>query len=297
VNAMTVLVDANTRLLCQGMTGWAGTYHTNRMIQYGTNVVAGVTPGKGGRQHIDVPVFDRVADAVKATGADASAVFVPPDRAAQAMIEAIEAELPLVVAVTERVPILDMIRVRDALAGSRTRLVGPNSQGVLAPGLCQIGVMATDRARRGSIGVASRSASLTSEVISQLTASGLGQSTTIGIGGDPIHGMGFVDCLELFFADPQTEAVALIGEIGGTEEQQAAAFIRSARVRKPVIALVVGEHAPVRRRMGHAGALVQDARADVASKVRALREAGAIIVPSAHLVGATVREAVARRAA
>ena len=297
VNAMTVLLDANTRLLCQGMTGWAGTYHTNRMIQYGTNVVAGVTPGKGGRRHIDVPVFDSVAEAVEATGANASAIFVPPDRAARAMIEAIEAELPLIVAVTERVPILDMIRVREALATSRTRLVGPNSQGVLAPGLCQIGVMATDRARPGSIGVASRSASLTSEVISQLTSAGLGQSVTIGIGGDPIHGMGFVDCLELFLADPQTEAIVLIGEIGGTEEQQAAAYLRSVRAAKPLIALVVGAHAPVRRRMGHAGALIQDARAEVASKVQALREAGVIIAPSAHLVGATVREAVARRAA
>jgi succinyl-CoA synthetase alpha subunit len=294
---MTVLVDTNTRLLCQGMTGWAGTYHTNRMIEYGTRVVAGVTPGKGGRQHLDVPVFDSVAEAVEATGANASAIFVPPDRAAKAMIEAIEAEVPLVVAVTERVPILDMIRVREALAGSRTRLVGPNSQGVLAPGICQIGVMATDRARPGTIGVASRSASLTSEVISQLTAAGLGQSTTIGIGGDPIHGIGFVDCLELFLPDPQTEAVVLIGEIGGSDEQQCAEYIRSMRIAKPIVALVVGEHAPVRRRMGHAGALILDTRADVASKVRALLEAGVIIAPSAHLVGSTVREALARRAA
>ena len=297
VNAMTVLLDANTRLLCQGMTGWAGTYHTNRMIQYGTNVVAGVTPGKGGKQHIDVPVFDGVAEAVKATGANASAVFVPPDRAANAMIEAIEAEIPLVVVVTERVPVLDMVRVREVLAGSRTRLVGPNSQGVLAPGVCQIGVMATDRARAGSIGVASRSASLISEVISQLTAVGLGQSITIGIGGDPVHGMGFVDCLELFLADPQTEAIVLVGEIGGTEELRAAEYIRSARAAKPIVALVVGEHAPARRRMGHAGALIQDARADVASKVAALREAGVVIAQGAHLVGATMRELVGKRAA
>lgn len=294
---MTVLVDANTRLLCQGMTGWAGTYHTNRMIQYGTNVVGGVTPGKGGRSHLDIPVFDSVAEAVTATRANASAIFVPPDRAAKAMIEAIEAEVPLVVAVTERVPVLDMIRVREALAGSHTRLVGPNSQGVLAPGVCQIGVMATDRARQGSIGVASRSASLTSEVVSQLTAAGLGQSATIGIGGDPVHGIGFVDCLELFQADPQTEVVVLVGEIGGTEEQQAAEYIRTTQTVKPVVALVVGEHAAVRRRMGHAGALIEDARADVAGKVAALREAGVIIVPSVHLVGQTVREVVAQRAA
>ena len=294
---MSILVGQNTRLLCQGMTGWAGTYHTNRMIQYGTKVVAGVTPGKGGKSHLDVPIFDSVAEAVRTTGANASAVFVPPDRAAGAMIEAIEAEMPLVVAVTERVPVLDMIRVREALAGSRTRLVGPNSQGVLAPGVCQVGVMATDRAYRGTIGVVSRSASLTSEVISQLTAAGLGQSETIGIGGDPVHGMGFVDCLKLFFADPHTEVVVLIGEIGGTEEQQAADYIRVAGAKKPVVALIVGKHAPARRRMGHAGALVQDAPADTDSKIAALRDAGAVIAPSPHLVGVTTRDLVARRAA
>ncbi len=213
---MAILIDQNTKLLCQGMTGWAGTYHTNRMIQYGTKVVAGVTPGKGGKSHLDVPVFDDVAEAMRTTAANASAIFVPPDRAAQAMLEAIEAEMPLVVVVTERIPVLDMIRVREALAGSRTRLLGPNSQGILAPDVCQIGVMATDRAKRGSIGVVSRSASLTSEITGQLTTAGLGQSTTLGIGGDPVHGLGFVDCLKLFFDDPQTEGVVLIGEIGGT---------------------------------------------------------------------------------
>jgi succinyl-CoA synthetase alpha subunit len=294
---MAILVDQNTRLLCQGMTGWAGSYHTSRMIQYGTNVVAGVTPGKGGKSHLDVPVFDSVAEAMKAAGANASAIFVPPDRAANAMIEAIEAEMPLVVVVTERIPVLDMIRVREVLDGSRTRLVGPNSQGVLAPEVCQIGVMATDRARRGTVGVVSRSASLTSEVVSQLTAAGLGQSTTVGIGGDPVHGMGFVDCLELFLADPQTEAIVLIGEIGGTEEQQAADYLRAAGAKKPVIALVVGQHAPPQRRMGHAGALAQESAGDAASKIAALRQAGATIVSSAHLVGATTRELVASRAA
>jgi succinyl-CoA synthetase alpha subunit len=294
---MTVLVGETTRLLVQGMTGWAGTYHTNRMIQYGTKVVAGVTPGRGGRSHLDVPVFDTVAEAVRETRANATAVFVPPDRAAAAMIEAIEAEVPLVVSVTERIPVLDMVRVRAALAGSRTRLVGPNSQGVLAPGICQIGVMATDRARPGPIGVVSRSASLTSEVIAQLTAAGLGQSTTIGIGGDPVHGLSFADALELFYADTQTQAVVLIGEIGGTEEQQAADYIRGAGLQKPVVALVVGRHAPAQRRMGHAGALIQDAPADVESKLTALRDAGVTIAPSAHQVGATMREIVAKRAA
>lgn len=294
---MAILVNQQTRLLCQGMTGWAGTYHAHRMIQYGTRVVAGVTPGKGGQSHLDVPVFDRVAEAKRATGANASAIFVPPDRAANAMIEAIEAEMALVVAVTERIPVLDMIRVREALAGSRTRLVGPNSQGVLAPGVCQVGVMATDRARRGGVGIMSRSASLTSEAVSQLTNCGLGQSTTIGIGADPVHGIGFVDGLDLFFADPETQAVVLIGEIGGTEEQQAAEHLRRTGLRKPVIALVVGKHAPRQRRMGHAGALIEGAAADADSKIEALAAAGAIIAPSAHLVGATASRLLGRRAA
>lgn len=291
---MSILVDQGTRVLCQGMTGWAGTYHTNRMMQYGTKVVAGVTPGKGGTTHIDVPIFDSVVEAVKATRANASAVFVPPDHAASAMIEAIEAELPLVVAVTERIPVLDMVRVREALQGSRTRLVGPNSQGVLAPGICQIGVMATDRAKRGSIGVVSRSASLTSEVVSQLTALGLGQSTTIGVGGDCVHGVGFVQCLELFFADPQTLGVVMIGEIGGEEEQNAARYLSEVGIRKPVVALVAGQFAPPRRRMGHAGTLTLHGRGDASSKIEELREAGALIAPSAHLVGATMYEALAK---
>ncbi|MDE2228443.1 MAG: succinate--CoA ligase subunit alpha [Alphaproteobacteria bacterium] len=294
---MAVLVDQDTRLLCQGMTGWAGTYHTERMIQYGTKVVAGVTPGKGGQSHLGVPVFDSIAEAKKATGANASIVFVPPAKAGGAMLEAIAAEMPLVVVVTERIPVLDMVRVREALVGSRTRLVGPNSQGVLAPEVCQIGVMATDRARRGPIGVASRSASLTSEVVSQLTGAGLGQSTTIGIGGDPVHGIGFVECLDLFFKDPQTEGIVLVGEIGGTEEQDAARYIRETGLKKPVVALIVGRAAPHERRMGHAGALALMASDDADSKVKALQDAGVIIAPSAHLVGTTMAAAFARRAA
>jgi succinyl-CoA synthetase alpha subunit len=294
---MAILVDQNTRVLCQGMTGWAGTYHTNRMIQYGTKVVAGVTPGKGGKSHLDVPVFDTVAEAMKATGANASAMFVPPENAAAAMLEAIEAEMPLVVVVTERVPMLDMVRIREALEGSKTRLVGPNSQGVLAPDICQIGVMATDRARRGTIGVVSRSASLTSEVTSQLSDAGLGQSTTVGIGGDPVHGLGFADCLELFFADPQTEGVVLVGEIGGAEEQDAARYLREVGLRKPVVASIVGRGAPPERRMGHAGALTPHAADDVEGKVAALRDAGVIIATSPHLVGAAMREAFSKRAA
>ncbi len=294
---MTILVDRDTRLLCQGMTGWAGTYHADRMVQYGTAVVAGVTPGKGGQSHLGLPVFETVAEAKRATGANASIVFVPPANAGRAMIEAIEAEMPLVVAVTERVPVLDMVRVREALVGSRTRLVGPNSQGVLAPEICKIGVMATDRARRGPIGVVSRSASLTSEVVAQLSAAGLGQSTTIGIGGDPVHGIGFAECVSLFFDDPETQGVVLIGEIGGSEEHEAARFIRETGLKKPVVALVVGRAAPPERRMGHAGALTAQAPDDVDGKIAALRDAGAVIAPNAHLVGATMSDAFGRRAA
>jgi succinyl-CoA synthetase alpha subunit len=292
---MAILVDRNTRLLCQGMTGWAGSFHAYRMMQYGTKVVAAVTPGKGGRTHLEVPVFDRVAEARTATGANASAVFVPPDHAANAIIESIEAEMPLVVAVTERVPVLDMVRVREALKGSRTRLVGPNSQGVLAPGICQIGVMATDRARAGVIGVVSRSASLTSEIVSQLTAQGLGQSTTVGVGGDTVHGIGFVECLKLFFADKQTEGIVMIGEIGGTEEQDAAQFLRGASVKKPIVALVAGRHAPAERRMGHAGTLTMRDTHNAESKIDALRSAGVTIAPSAHAVGATMKRVMGNR--
>jgi len=286
---MAILVNDSIRLLCQGMTGWAGAYHTNRMIQYGTNVVAGVTPRKGGTTCLERPVFENVAEAVAATGANASAVFVPPAHASSAMIEAIEAEIPLVVVVTERVPVLDMVRVREALKGSRTRLVGPNSQGVLSPGICQIGVMATDRAQQGTIGVVSRSASLTSEIVSQLTAAGLGQSTTVGIGGDAVHGIGFVECLKLFFSDPQTESVVLIGEIGGTEEQDTAEFLKSAGIQKPVVAFIAGRHAPPARRMGHAETLTMRDKGNAESKIEALRSAGVRISPSAHLVGETMK--------
>jgi succinyl-CoA synthetase alpha subunit len=294
---MAILVDKNTRLLCQGMTGWAGSYHIYKMIEYGTEVVAGVTPGKGGKSHLDLPVFNTVAEAVAATKANASAVFVPPANAAAAMIEAIEAEVPLVVVVTERVPVLDMVRVREALQGSKTRLVGPNSQGVLAPGICQIGVMATDRSRRGSIGLASRSASLTSEVVAQISSVGLGQSTTVGIGGDAVHGIGFVECIKLFNDDPETEGIVLIGEIGGNEEEEAAAYIRSANVLKPVVALVAGKYAPPARRMGHAGTLTTHADGNADAKIAKLKEAGVAIAASAHLVGATMSEILAKRAA
>lgn len=290
---MAILVDGNTRVICQGMTGWAGTHYTESMMKYGTSVVAGVTPGKGGRVHLDLPVFNTVAQAVRETSANASMIFVPPATAAAAMIEAIEAELPLVVALTERVPVLDMVRVRHALMGSRTRLVGPNSQGILAPGLCKLGVMATGSAQPGSVGVVSRSASLTSEVTAQLTAAGLGQSTTVGVGGDQVHGMSMRDCLELFLADPETHGVVLIGEIGGTEEQDAADYIRAVRPEIPIIALIVGRHAPAERRMGHAGALALNGQNSAEAKIAALEAAGVIIAESPHLVGETIRSTFA----
>lgn len=289
---MAILVDRNTRVVCQGMTGWAGTHHTAKMMEYGTSVVAGVTPGKGGHTHLGLPVFGSVRESVRETGANASMIFVPPANAAAAMVEAIEAEVPLVVSVTERVPVLDMIRVLHALQGSRTRLIGPNSQGILAPGLCKIGVMATGSERAGSVGVISRSASLASEVVAQISAAGLGQSTTVGVGGDPVHGLSMKDCLELFLADPQTEGVVLIGEIGGMEEQDVADFIRDAKPSIPIVALVVGRTAPSERRMGHAGALLTRGRDSAEAKIAALAEAGVIIAPGPHLVGATFVQAL-----
>jgi succinyl-CoA synthetase alpha subunit len=294
---MAILVDERTRVLCQGITGLIGGYHAHLMMQYGTHVVAGVSPGKGGKKHLDVPVFDRVTEAVQETRANASIIFVPAEHAREAMVEAIEAEVPLVVVVTERVPALDMVRVRDALKGSRTRLIGPSSQGVLTPEVCKVGVMATTRARPGKIGVVSRSASLTSEVVSQLSSWGLGQSTTIGIGGDPIHGIGFVDCLKLFSEDPKTEGIVLIGEIGSDEEQAAADYLGKSEIKKPIAALVVGRHAPTRRRMGHASALMSKGRGDVEGKIAALESAGVKIAVGAHLVGATMHAAMSGKAA
>ena len=290
---MTILVDQNTRVICQGMTGRAGTHYSSVMLEYGTRIVGGVRPGKGGSHHLNLPVFETVASAMAETGANASMLFVPPDRAADAMIEAIEAEMPLVVALTERVPVRDMMRVRDALKQGSTILVGPNSQGILAPGVCKIGVMATGNARRGNIGILSRSASLTSEVIAQLSDAGLGQSTTVGIGGDAIHGLSMRACFELFLADPDTHGVIVIGEIGGTDEEELAEFISAAKPKIPVVALVVGRHAPAERRMGHAGAIAGNAGADAESKISALRAAGVIIAESPHLVGETMRQELA----
>lgn len=288
---MGILVGAETRIICQGMTGRMGTYHAERMIDYGTtNLVGGVRPGKGGTKHLGLPVFDTVAEAVEKTDANASVIFVPPETVAAAMIEAIEAELPLIVCVTERVPVLDMVRVRHALSGSRTRLVGANSQGILAPGVCKIGVMPTIYERPGRIGIISRSASLTSEVVEQTSRVMLGQSTTVGIGGDPVHGMGFVECLELFLADPDTDGVILLGEIGGTGEEEAADFLRQTKTSKRIVGYVAGRHAPTHRRMGHAGTVTVFGRGEAGAKIEALAAAGAHVAPNAAAIGTTMKQ-------
>ncbi|MET0409031.1 MAG: succinate--CoA ligase subunit alpha [Hyphomicrobium sp.] len=289
---MAILVDRQTPVICQGMTGQVGSYHTASMLAYGTNVVGGVTPGKGGQTHLGLPVFDTVSEAVQKTGAEASIIFVPPIHAAEAIIEAIDAEVPLVLALTERVPVFDMVRVVHALRGSGTRLIGPSAQGILVPGLCKIGVMATGSERPGGIGIVSRSASLMNEAVAQISAAGLGQSTCVAIGGDPLHGMSMKDCLELFLADEQTEGVLLIGEIGGSQEQDFADFIRKTRPSIPIVALVVGLQAPLGWRMGHGGSLVWSERDTASAKISALADAGVVIAQGAHLVGAAIREAV-----
>ena len=289
---MAILIKPETKVMCQGLTGRAATFHCGRMLSYGTKLVAGVVPGKGGRMHLDLPIFETVGEAKETTGATASLVFVPPAHAAAAMIEGIEAELDLLVCVTERMPVLDMVRVRQALMGSKTKLVGPNSQGVLAPGIGQLGVMTTVDARRGGIGIASRSASLTSEVVLQTTRAGLGQSTTVGVGGDPVHGLSLRDTVELFLDDADTSGVIVIGEIGGSDEEDVAALIAERKPKKPVVALIAGRHAPPERRMGHAGALATQGSGTAADKIKVLERAGVLIAPDASHVGTAMREAL-----
>jgi succinyl-CoA synthetase alpha subunit len=289
---MSILITPETKVLCQGMTGRAATFHCARMQSYGTKLVAGVTPGKGGQRHLDLPIFDTVQEAVEATGADASISFVPPANAAAAIIEAVEAGISLIVSVTERVPVLDMVRVRQALEGSSSVLVGPNSQGLLAPGIAQLGVMTTVDAKPGRIGIASRSASLTSEIVAQTTAAGLGQSTTVGVGGDPVHGISLSDCVKRFIEDPGTDGIIVVGEIGGSEEEDVAALVEQLRPKKPIVALVAGRHAPPERRMGHAGALATGGIGSAQAKIDALRAAGVVIAPHAGSIGETMRTAL-----
>ncbi|MEM1129499.1 MAG: succinate--CoA ligase subunit alpha [Pseudomonadota bacterium] len=290
---MSVLVDKSTRVIVQGLTGRAGTFYAHLAVRYGSEYVGGVRPGKGGSTHIGLPVFDTVAEAKAATGANASLVMVPAHKAADAMVEAIHAGIGVIVCVTERVPVLDMVRVKAALEGTDSVLIGPNSQGILTPEQCKIGVMSTVDAKPGAVGIVSRSASLTSEVVALIAAAKMGQSTTIGIGGDPIHGLGFTQSLKLFRDDPETEAVVLIGEIGGTEEEDAADYLSSVDYGKPVIALVVGRHAPRDKRMGHAGTLSVMGALSVDEKSARLASAGVHVVATADDVAPKLAEVMA----